>query len=115
MLQNILTLSDTTVDEIMIHRSNIFSINIDDSIIKITKKISESKFTRIPIWKNVQENIIGILDNDNFIINSNNCKMYENLADIISTMYEFNSKTLGKNYSYEYIFLYKSKHKFEII
>ena len=30
MLKNILTLSDTTVDEIMIHRSNIFSINISN-------------------------------------------------------------------------------------
>ena len=37
-----------------------------------------------------------------FRIMSNNCKMYNNLADIISNMHEFNSKTLGKNYSYEF-------------
>lgn len=37
-----------------------------------------------------------------FRIMSNNCKMYDTLADIISNMYEFNSKTLGKNFSYEY-------------
>ena len=37
-----------------------------------------------------------------FRIMSNNCKMYDNLANIISNMYEFNSKTLGKKYSYEF-------------
>ena len=62
MLQNILTLSDTTVSEIMIHRSNIFSINIDDEISDIIKNIRLSRFTRIPFWKKTPENIIGILD-----------------------------------------------------
>ena len=37
-----------------------------------------------------------------FRIMSNNCKMYNNLANIISNMYSFNSKTLGKKYSYEF-------------
>jgi hypothetical protein len=37
-----------------------------------------------------------------FRIMSNNCKMYDKLAEIISNTYGFNSKTLGKNYSYEY-------------
>ena len=27
--------------------------------------------------------------------------MYDKLADIISSTHEFNSKTLGKNYSYD--------------
>tara|TARA_Y100000590_G_scaffold204954_2_gene232449 strand:+ start:10360 stop:11619 length:1260 start_codon:yes stop_codon:yes gene_type:complete len=67
MLQNILTLSDTTVEEIMTHRSNIFSINIDDEINNIIENISNSKFTRIPVWKNIPENIIGILDSRSII------------------------------------------------
>ena len=73
MLKNILTLSDTTVDEIMIHRSNIFSININEQINEIIKKISNSKFTRLPIWENTPENIIGILDSRSIILlNSKN-------------------------------------------
>ena len=67
MLQNILTLSDTTVEEIMTHRSNIFSINIDDEINNIIENISNSKFTRIPVWKNIPENIIGVLDSRSII------------------------------------------------
>ena len=62
MLKNILTLSDTSLDEIMTHRSNIYSINIDDSINEIIERISKSNFTRIPIWKKAPENIIGVLD-----------------------------------------------------
>ena len=62
MLKNILTLSDTSLDEIMTHRSNIYSINIDNTINEIIEKISKSNFTRIPIWKKVPENIIGVLD-----------------------------------------------------
>ena len=67
MLHNVLTLSDTTVHEIMTHRSNIFSVNIDNEIKQIIKKISNSKFTRIPIWKNTQDNIIGMLDSRSFV------------------------------------------------
>ena len=62
MLQSILTLNDTTVEEIFTHRKNIFSINIDLDLTKIIKDINKSNFTRIPFWKNNSENIIGLLD-----------------------------------------------------
>ena len=62
MLQSILTLNDTTVEEVFTHRKNIYSINIDADNHTIIKKINASKYTRIPFWKNNPENIIGILD-----------------------------------------------------
>ena len=62
MLQSILTLNDTTVEEIFTHRKNIYSINGDASFEEIIKKINESRFTRIPFYKNNQENIIGLLN-----------------------------------------------------
>ena len=62
MLQSILTLNDTTVEEVFTHRKNIYSINIDADNHTIIKKINASNFTRIPFWKNNPENIIGILD-----------------------------------------------------
>ena len=62
MLQSILTLNDTTVEEIFTHRKNIFSINIDLDLNKIIKDINKSNFTRIPFWKNNPDNIIGLLD-----------------------------------------------------
>ena len=62
MLQSILTLNDTTVEEIFTHRRNIYSINVDLSLSEIIEMINQSRFTRIPFWKNNPENIIGLLN-----------------------------------------------------
>ena len=62
MLQSILNLNDTTVEEVFTHRKNIFSIDINLDFENIIKKLNKCKFTRIPFWKNNPENIIGILD-----------------------------------------------------
>jgi Mg2+/Co2+ transporter CorB len=81
MLQSILTLNDTTVEEIFTHRKNIYSINLDTSFEKIIEKINESTFTRIPVWENNVENIIGLLNirtlNINIKTNNNDKKMIE--------------------------------------
>ncbi len=62
MLQSILTLNDTTVEEVFTHRKNIYSINGSIDISEIIKKINLSRYTRIPVWKDNPENIIGLLN-----------------------------------------------------
>lgn len=62
MLQSILTLNDTAVEEVFTHRKNIYSINIESNNITLIEKINASNYTRIPFWKNNPENIIGVLD-----------------------------------------------------
>tara|TARA_B100000579_G_scaffold393983_1_gene371008 strand:+ start:280 stop:1536 length:1257 start_codon:yes stop_codon:yes gene_type:complete len=62
MLQSILTLNDTTVEEVFTHRKNIYSIDGSLDISEIIKKINLSRFTRIPVWKKNPENIIGLLN-----------------------------------------------------
>ena len=62
MLQSILTLNDTTVEEVFTHRKNIYSINTEISLIELIKKINLSTHTRIPLWKDNPENIIGLLN-----------------------------------------------------
>ncbi|MDB4860556.1 CNNM domain-containing protein [Alphaproteobacteria bacterium] len=62
MLQSILTLNDTTVEEVFTHRKNIYSIDGSLDISEIIKKINMSRFTRIPVWKENPENIIGLLN-----------------------------------------------------
>lgn len=69
MLQSILNLNDTTVEEVFTHRKNIYSINIDSNNQTLIKKINTSNFTRIPFWKNNPENIIGVLDTRSLDIN----------------------------------------------
>ena len=62
MLQSILTLNDTTVEEVFTHRKNIYSIDGSLHIAEIIKKINISRYTRIPIWRENPENIIGLLN-----------------------------------------------------
>ena len=78
MLQSILTLNDTTVEEVFTHRKNIFSINIDAELQEIFKKIKLGKYTRIPFWKKNPENIIGILDIRGLNIDINNSNLEKN-------------------------------------
>ncbi len=62
MLQSILELNDTTVEEVFTHRKNIYSIESNLEVNELIKKINESRFTRIPIWKDNPENITGLLN-----------------------------------------------------
>ena len=62
MLQSILTLNDTTVEEVFTHRKNIYSIDGSLDISEMINKINISRYTRIPIWRNNPENIIGLLN-----------------------------------------------------
>ncbi len=62
MLQSILQLNDLTVEEIFTHRKNIYSIDSSLDTKYIIEKINNSRFTRIPFWKDNPENIIGLLN-----------------------------------------------------
>ncbi|WP_299424818.1 HlyC/CorC family transporter [uncultured Shimia sp.] len=56
-----LDLSDRVVEEIMLHRSGIQMINADDAPADILKQCLESNHTRLPVYKDDQENIIGVV------------------------------------------------------
>lgn len=61
MLGGVLDIRHMVIADIMTHRSKIVSINIDLSIEEILKLAISSYHSRIPIWKNNQDNIVGIL------------------------------------------------------
>lgn len=62
MLRSILDLSRITVSEIMVHRKNILSFNVDLPNQELTHKILSTPYTRIPIWKDSPDNIIGAVN-----------------------------------------------------
>ena len=62
MLQSILQLNDTTVEEVFTHRKNFYSIDSSLETFKLIDIINNSRFTRIPVWKKNPENIIGLLN-----------------------------------------------------
>lgn len=61
MLRSILDLADVDVEDIMIHRQNVTMIDASLSTPQIVQAVLESPYTRLPIWKDDQDNIIGVL------------------------------------------------------
>jgi len=66
-LHSVLDLSSLTVDEILIHRSDVMMVDADQPIDQIYQLVLDSTYTRLPVWKNSPENIIGILNTKTFI------------------------------------------------
>ncbi len=56
-----LDLSERTVEEIMLHRSSIEMINFNDEPKKILAQCMSSNHTRLPVYKDEPENIIGVI------------------------------------------------------
>ena len=61
MLRSILDLIDVTVEDIMIHRSHVTMIDSDLSKKQIIEEVMATPYTRLPLWRNDQDNIIGVL------------------------------------------------------
>lgn len=61
MLDSILELDELTVDEVMVHRSSIESLNADLPADKMLRQISASAHSRLPIWEDNPDNIIGTI------------------------------------------------------
>lgn len=62
MLKSILDLRSVQLSEIMVHRKNITMINASDPFETIVDQILASPFTRIPLWKNDPDNIVGVIN-----------------------------------------------------
>ena len=61
MLLNILDLEEVSVDDIMVPRNDVFGIDLDDSDDEILRYIQTSSHTRLPVWKEDINNIVGML------------------------------------------------------
>ncbi|MBX9726604.1 MAG: HlyC/CorC family transporter [Rickettsiales bacterium] len=61
MLASILDLNDRTVEEIMVHRSQVESIDLGLDPEEIIALTIASNHSRIPLWKDNPENIVGVL------------------------------------------------------
>ena len=61
MLGGVLDLRDLQVADIMVHRTKMDTISADDPPAKIVDEILKNKNSRVPIWKDEPENIVGVL------------------------------------------------------
>lgn len=61
MINNIFEFNDITASEVMTHRTDIFGIEVNDDIEKKLSKLDEYKYSRIPVYEDSIDNIVGIL------------------------------------------------------
>jgi Mg2+/Co2+ transporter CorB len=68
MLGGVLDLGDLQVADIMVHRTKMETVNADDPPAKILDQLMKSQFTRVPIWKEEPENIVGVLHTKDLLL-----------------------------------------------
>lgn len=61
MLLNILDLEQVTVDDVMIPHNEIIGIDLNDSPETIERIIAESRHTRLPVYRDTIDHVVGIL------------------------------------------------------
>ncbi|MBN7796032.1 HlyC/CorC family transporter [Parahaliea mediterranea] len=61
MLLNILDLEEVSVDDIMVPRNDVYGIDLDDSDEDILRTIQSSSHTRLPVWRDDINNVVGVL------------------------------------------------------
>ena len=61
MLRSILDLADVAVEEIMIHRRNMVTIDAGLPPAQILTEVLDSPYTRLPLWRDTKDNIVGVL------------------------------------------------------
>ena len=61
MMGGLLDLRDLTVSSVMVHRTEMMTVNADDRPEDIVSAALKAGFTRIPLWRGKPENIVGIL------------------------------------------------------
>ena len=83
MLSSVLGMEELVVEDIMIPTSEIIGININEDYGNATKIIESTEYTRLPVYKDTIDNMIGVLhlkDSHSFLENfSKNNKDYKKI------------------------------------
>ncbi len=96
MVRSALDFDETTAEEVLTPRVDVVFINIDDSIEKIKDIILENRYSRIPVYENTIDNIIGILHTRDYLELLADGKI-PNVRDIMAKPYfVFKSQQLSK-------------------
>jgi Mg2+/Co2+ transporter CorB len=61
MFGGVLDLRELAVSDVMIHRTNMITLNADETAEEVVNAVIASPVTRLPLWRGNPENIVGIL------------------------------------------------------
>ncbi len=61
MIENVLEMGETTVEEIMTPRTDILAVEIHEPLPKVLQTIADSGYSRLPVYEGSIDNIVGLL------------------------------------------------------
>ncbi|MEG2949090.1 MAG: hemolysin family protein [Clostridia bacterium] len=70
MIENIFEFNNTTAADVMIHRMDVVALHVDDSNAEIVQTIRESGLSRFPVYDADIDDIIGVLNTRDFLLNT---------------------------------------------
>lgn len=83
MIYNVFDFGDAQAKDIMVPRVDMVSISLEDSYYTIANVFKKEKFTRLPVYENDRDNIVGIINIKDFLF----CEDREHFR-VASIMYE---------------------------
>lgn len=106
MIYNVFDFSDALAKDVMIPRINMVTVSVDDSYDEVLSVFRESMYTRLPVYQEDKDNIIGLINIKDFILSDSeeNFNIRNILRDahytyefkkIADLMYEMREKTMN--------------------
>lgn len=86
LIEKIFDFNDKLAKEIMVHRGEMIVLNIEDNREKIYEVVTEEGYSRIPVYKDTVDNIVGIIYTKDLISASEHRQLIV-LQDIIRPAY----------------------------
>ena len=65
-IQNVFEFDDIKAEDIVTHRTDIIMLDIEDSMEEWNKTIISSKHTRFPVFEDMKDNVIGVLNTKDY-------------------------------------------------
>lgn len=104
MIYNVFDFSDALAKDIMIPRINMVTVGLEDTYEQVLSVFRESMYTRLPVYQDDKDNIVGLINIKDFILTENPGEFhikdilrdahytyeYKKIADL---MYEMREKT----------------------
>lgn len=79
MIDSVISFDDRQAEEIMTARTEVFMIDIDDKLEDYISEMLSLKFSRIPVYENQPDNIIGILYLKDFLLTAYKKKSFSDI------------------------------------
>ena len=86
MIENIFEFNNITAEYVMVHRMDVVAIHVEDTFDDILQTIRESGLSRFPVYDEDIDDIIGILNTRDFLLNAQN-EQRKTLRELLRSAY----------------------------